>query len=301
MSRICRFYHVVPTDEDQCAEGHFLCATLDCQVKGCKYITRPHSSSNLKHAIEMMKLHMVGAHPHLQDILAAANKEDHTETDNSSNKKQVDDPRSDITCPKCFKLFFNKKNVKRHIRTQHTGLQRYSCSDCDKTFASNTAVNYHKKKSHPRPSGIKCENCEEICNNFDAFKMHSRKHKSSSSHKCDDCHATFSSKTNLNRHALEEHKIVNINFKKTSLKHYPFNCDECDFYTKRKHYMQQHKLKMHAPDPEKMSCHYCQETFKYKSNLMRHTRKFHESEIIISDSEIIISDILNTLFENVTT
>ena len=58
MSRICRFYHAIPRDEEQCAEGHYLCATLDCQVKGCKYITRPHSMSNLKHAIEMMKLHM---------------------------------------------------------------------------------------------------------------------------------------------------------------------------------------------------------------------------------------------------
>ena len=48
--------------------------------------------SNLKHAIEMMKLHMAGAHPHLQDMLAAANKEAHSETDSSSNKKQQDDP-----------------------------------------------------------------------------------------------------------------------------------------------------------------------------------------------------------------
>lgn len=294
MSRICRFYHAIPRDEEQCAEGHYLCATLDCQVKGCKYITRPHSMSNLKHAIEMMKLHMAGAHPHLQDILAAANKEAHSETDSSSNKKQQDDPSSDITCPKCFKLFFNKKNVKRHMKTQHSGLQRYSCSDCDKTFASNTSVNYHKKKSHPRPPGIKCDNCEETFDNFEAFKMHSRKHTSASSHKCDDCHDTFSSRTNLNRHALEEHKIVNMNVKKTSFKDYPFTCDECDFFTKRKHYMQQHKLKIHGADQQMSSCHYCQETFKYKSNLMRHNRRFHESEMIISD-------ILNTIFENVGT
>ena len=145
------------------------------------------------------------------------------------------------------------------------------------------------KKCHPKPSGIKCDDCEEIFNNFETFKMHSRKHMSPTEHKCDECHATFSSKTNLNRHSLEEHNIVNINVKKTSLKHYPFTCDECDFYTKRKHYLQLHMIKMHGPDPKMMSCNLCQETFKYRSNLSRHQRRLHESEIIISD-------ILNTLF-----
>ena len=291
MSRICRFYHAIPKDDDKCEKGHFLCATLDCQVKGCMFTTRPHSMSDVKPAIEMMKLHMAGAHPHLENLLTA-NTSDHTKSKDSSEKKQEIDHSSDVTCPKCFKLFFNKKNVKRHMKTQHSGLLRHSCSDCDKTFASNTAVKYHLKKCHPRPSGIKCDDCEEIFNNFETFKLHSRKHTSSTEHKCEECHATFSSKTNLNRHSLEEHKIVNINVKKTSLKHYPFTCDECDFYTKRKHYLQLHMLKMHGPDPEMMSCNLCQETFKYRSNLSRHKRRLHESEIIISD-------ILDTLFANV--
>ena len=85
--------------------------------------------SNVEPAIEMMKLNMAGAHPHLQDKLAAANTDDHTKTHHSIEKKQVTDPSSYVTCPKCFKLFFNKKNVKRHMRTQHSGLLRYSCSD----------------------------------------------------------------------------------------------------------------------------------------------------------------------------
>jgi KRAB domain-containing zinc finger protein len=148
------------------------------------------------------------------------------------------------------------------IRTQHSGLLRHSCSDCEKTFASNTAVKYHLKKCHPRPSGIKCDDCEEIFSNLESFKLHSKKHTAPTEHKCDECHATFSSKTNLNRHAMEEHKIVNINVRKTSLKHYPFICDECDFYTKRKHYLKLHMLKMHSPDPEMISCNFCQETFK---------------------------------------
>ena len=55
---------------------------------------------------------MAGPHPHLQDQLTA-NTEGHNETNNYSEKKQEDVPNSDVTYPKCFKLFFNKKNVKK--------------------------------------------------------------------------------------------------------------------------------------------------------------------------------------------
>ena len=48
-------------------------------------------------------------------------------------KKHADyDPNKNITCPKCFKLFFNKKNVKRHIKTQHNETGRLQCPDCEK-------------------------------------------------------------------------------------------------------------------------------------------------------------------------
>ena len=75
MSRICRFYHVVPKEEEKCSSGHYLCATLDCQVRNCKYITRPSSISDIKPAIEMMKLHMIGAHPELKDEVKSKDQE----------------------------------------------------------------------------------------------------------------------------------------------------------------------------------------------------------------------------------
>ena len=47
------------------------------------------------------------------------------------------DPNKNITCPKCFKLFFNNKNGKRHMITQHHGTRRLQSPDCEKkNFAS---------------------------------------------------------------------------------------------------------------------------------------------------------------------
>ena len=295
MTRLCRFNHLVHKHEDKCSEGHHLCATLDCSVRGCKYTTRPHSIADVKPAIEMMKLHMIGAHPELEDQLKASKtNEDKSEkktvdAENIIKKRKEIDPSKDITCPNCYKLFYSKKNVKRHIKTQHERIQRLNCNDCDQTFASSMALNYHMKRSHPPKSGLKCDSCGDTFPNFKKYAIHARSHESSRDHKCDECHALFSSNSNLNRHISEEHQIVNYNVKKITVMTYPFTCDECDFYTKRKHYLQVHKHLQHSPDSfERIPCDHCSKTFEYKSNLRRHERRYHESKMLISD-------ILNTI------
>ena len=147
MARICRFYHAVAIDMDKCSQGHYVCATLECQVRGCKYSTRPLSSSDIKPAIEVMKLHVRGAHPELKNIQAERDNINDLEAADAKKTKEID-PNEDETCPKCFKILFNKKNVKRHIKTQHLGIGRHKCTDCDETFASKAAVDYHMKKCH---------------------------------------------------------------------------------------------------------------------------------------------------------
>ena len=72
MSRICRYYHDIPRDEDKCSKGHFLCATLDCQVKNCKFTTSLYSIHDIKPAIEIMKLHMKGAYPTFRKVLESS-------------------------------------------------------------------------------------------------------------------------------------------------------------------------------------------------------------------------------------
>ena len=91
MSRLCRFYHHVPKDDEKCYQGHYLCATLDCQVRNCKYTTRPFSMSDTKPAIEMMKLHMICAHPNLRDALNPTEKDN----DNDIQKKINEKPRQE--------------------------------------------------------------------------------------------------------------------------------------------------------------------------------------------------------------
>lgn len=292
MARICRFYHSVAIDEDKCSQGHYLCATLDCQVRGCKYTTRPLSSTDVKPAIEIMKIHIRGAHPELENIQTEKDDANNLEAADDAKKTRDIDPNENETCPRCFKIFFSKKNVKRHIKTQHLGIGRQKCSDCDKTFASKAAVDYHMKKGHSKDSHFNCGECGEIFTDYEDLKLHLKKHRKPVQHKCEKCKSFFSSRSNLNRHISEEHNIVKINTMKMNVKSYPFKCDKCPYFTCRKYYFEQHKLKVHSHESlEMFSCGHCLETFKYKQNLRRHERKFHASHLLISD-------ILNTVIAN---
>ena len=301
MSRICRFYHNVPRNEEKCGEGHYLAATLDCSVTSCKFVTRPLQISSMDDAIKVMNLHMIGAHPELKDQLKAVVEDDAStkkrkDVDDSTKKNKEVDPNEDYTCPKCFKLFYSKQNVKRHVKTEHERKNRSICLHCDKTFASVAALNYHSKKHHSSSSGIKCDSCGDIYQDFQTYTNHVRSHRSSvgiPQYKCDECHAKFSSSSNLNRHISQVHHIVHFNTKKTSVKLFPFICEECGFFTKRKHYLAVHKLLQHGPDSNMLiSCEHCTKTFEYKSNLRRHEISHHKSRIIISD---ILSSILKSM------
>ena len=294
MSRLCRFYHHVPKDDEKCYQGHYLCATLDCQVRNCKYTTRPFSMSDTKPSIEMMKLHMIGAHPNLRDAINPNEKDDDKKQDKVIKEpRQERDPNRDETCPKCFKIFFNKKTMKRHLRTQHLNLDRLECNDCSKTFASKAAVNYHVRKCHTSNSRYGCTNCDETFVNYTALKEHLKEHKRYSQHDCDKCTLSFKSSSNLNRHISEEHNIVKINTSKKTVKSYPYKCDKCNFFTKRKHYFEQHKIYVHSPESvELLPCEVCEKKFKYKQNLKKHMNKYHEAKSFVLDILVnLISDL----------
>ena len=183
--------------------------------------------------------------------------EDTEEEDITSKRKKEVDPNEKLTCPQCYKMFCSKKNVKRHVQYEHERKDRLHCTSCNKTYASKTALTYHMKKFHSDSSGMKCDGCDEIFLEFKKFKDHIKIHRKKSSkkadHRCDECHATFSDKSNLNRHMSDIHSTSNFNTEKITVKAFPFQCEQCKFITKRKHYFEIHKIKQHGLDDKEDS------------------------------------------------
>ena len=187
----------------------------------------------------------------------------------------------DNMCPRCFKMFHNKYNMRLHFKTQHKGKAMYKCDHCEQSFASKTSLNYHVKKHHSDSTGILCENCDEICPDFKSYiehiDLHSRLFYDNVGHNCTECELIIHGKRNLRRHMSEVHnQEQKLNSVKTSIPSFSHVCDECNFRTKRKYDLKEHKKHQHSPGIEIVfPCDKCDKTFKYSRGRRRHDKITH--------------------------
>ena len=74
-------------------------------------------------------------------------------------------------------------------------------------------------------------------------------------------------------HKGEVHgKETRFNTRKKTVKSYPFKCEECEFFTKRKFDLKVHKQNKHSVDVQFPS-NVCTKTFKYQASLKMHMTK----------------------------
>ena len=98
----------------------------------------------------------------------AAQVEGRSET-KSRNKKE--------TCPHCAKLFHNKSNLCRHIKSVHEGV-KYPCPLCEKKFSFESALKTHIKKAHEGVNVNKykypCVSCGKTFFNYNFATFHTQ-------------------------------------------------------------------------------------------------------------------------------
>jgi hypothetical protein len=258
MTRECKFGHAVPKGRRKCLENHPLVVSFKCDVPHCTYVTEP--VNLMKVAVGMFRHHMSEEHKQVYKCGMAINCHGNKGSDHAH-------------CHLCFKVLHNNYMEKRHVKTQHLGEERHNCDHCEKSFASKTSLNYHTKKHHSDSGGIKCENCDEICPDFKSYNdhidLHSRSFYDTDGHKCVDCGQIIHGKRNLYRHISNVHNLLPSSYQ----------CDKCDFKTKRKCELKIHKEHKHSPGIEMVfPCNKCEKTFKYKKTRTRHEKIAHDNK-----------------------
>ena len=179
------------------------------------------------------------------------------------------------SCPLCFKFFYSKTNVRRHILTEHEETLRIKCLECDRTFASKTAMNYHMKTHSPNKEFV-CEKCEATFSSFMGYRTHQKQHSEPKKEKCPECDQILVGKRSLSRHLKEIHFHSKLDTDKITDPVYGFICDQCDSKYKRKDHLKMHIESQHS-EKKKISCHICGKEYTNKQNLMRHVKLKHKN------------------------
>jgi len=293
MNRICRLSHPIPVDQDRCPEGHPLAASLKCQINNCNFITDPIHISKIDSAISLLKIHASTVHN-------PGNNDDvnNEKTDDKVVESDSDDPETNKkTCPICFKIFHSKLNMIRHKKVHHDGSSRHKCNDCSRSFASRTSLNFHINRDHTEDSLISCKECYKQFPDLMTLNIHTESHRSTSGkklRKCYDCNKILSSSSNLRRHRREVHYSININLgmwekgMKEQLKVKPFRCPDCQYKTKRKHYLTIHMEQVHIKNLARDFL--CNKNFKWKASLEIHKKTAHKLSAAVTEEQESLDD-----------
>lgn len=184
-------------------------------------------------------------------------------------------------CEICFKRLSTKTNLRGHITT-HSDEKPFLCPICSKNFKQKRHLKYHMKIH------VKYPELSYINNNFELMDESQMKYSNdmnTNSSKpnlnqldakereidhpsfkqpeklfpCDECNASYTSKSNLNRH------------KQTHMKDAPFKCKYCTHGFQSKHYLMEHIKKRHN---ERMlyRCITCWKMFQRRAQLEQHRK-----------------------------
>ena len=173
----------------------------------------------------------------------------------------------DKKCDECGKVF-KKGNFARHLKVHADSV--ITCQICAKTFSRTDSLQTHVIKCHEENSEQhKCDICEKTFANRQYLKQHMDMHTGAPRKQCKYCEKDFTDQSNLHRHVRKCHptpKLIENAHGFIMLEKSPdrnpvqhlkpknpkaFNCETCDFTSKRKYNLDVHIQNKHESTPKK--------------------------------------------------
>ena len=225
-------------------------------------------------AVRRLASHMYASH----SLSTKVDEEEDKRPDKFDVEVESDNELDNRTCPICARIFYNKSNMKVHVKREHERKGRFVCEHCEKTFSAKISLKYHMIRLHSKGFEISCDKCQDKFSHPEEFLKHLRSsHKSihfQLEHKCSACGLIVKGKQNLNQHVREVHEgEAHINTDKLKAELYPYKCDACTSRFKRSNDLKRHKQAVH--EKVEFICESCGKKFLYKTNLKRHILKAH--------------------------
>ena len=229
-------------------------------------------------------------------------KREEFDENNKFVEKKLHDPKSQVKCNVCEKIFQRKLQLRQH-RKVHRGKQ--SCTNCGKEISGSTDMSTHRKDCM-KDYKFKCTICEfrtsrnyhlqnhlrkihtvtptmgyscTRCDFISAAKVHLNTHMSKDHPKlpCTTCGKKFLKADTLERHIMLTHDEEDIERRKEGRKKtYP--CLNCDYVATRKHDLKGHHWNIHIDIEKEVQprivprCNKCGFTSKW-GNIQRHEDK----------------------------
>jgi len=166
-------------------------------------------------------------------------------------------------CTVCKQSFSSKQSLNRHSQVKHNPAtpETVTCQHCKKIIRKENAYAHMKLHSETKHT---CDICNKNFPRLTLYKYHMKSHSGVKEFKCNECDASFTLNTLLNKH-------IKIHQSKQ------FKCRECDkeFITSVK--LNRH-MKAHADD-KPFQCTECPSVFNRNDNMKKHMKKAHNMNL----------------------
>jgi len=196
-----------------------------------------------------------------------------------------------IGCAECDIFFPNLESLSEHHSYEHldvdNGSLDYSCKEimvhcCD--YCDYRATRRWHLKVHVESKHENVRYTCKVCNYHATTKGNLRRHERKCKVCKGPCSAANHSKDSKTKYSVDSKDEVRVQT--------TYFCDKCDYRTKQKPHLNQHKVSIH--ENKVYSCDECSYKATFKGNLKRHIKTFHGAII----NEVVNEEEFNAGFQN---